>query len=193
MHSFLLCNINNGTSTNYIPDFPSLELEGQSKEPAMGTENLLFVSQWLIIYCCWQPSVIREQIIQEVTSFSDIELALATTPSMTSSINFTELWLLRPLDTRWHTPFLRISVSHGTIQLQEVCSDTNYMLSLLTTLPGVYKKHYNSSLVGIFRCSIQYIKLIGTYKEPIDNKWSLQNRGGRYIKGMITSLCHQQI
>lgn len=44
MHSFLLCNINNGTSTNYIPDFPSLELEGQSKESAMGTENLVCFS-----------------------------------------------------------------------------------------------------------------------------------------------------
>lgn len=44
MHSFLLCNINNGTSTNYIPNSLSLELEGHSEETAMGTENLLFLS-----------------------------------------------------------------------------------------------------------------------------------------------------
>lgn len=43
MHSFLLCNINNGTSTNYIPDFLSLDLEGQSKETAMGTEKKTLV------------------------------------------------------------------------------------------------------------------------------------------------------
>lgn len=48
MHSFLLCIINSGTSTNYIPDFGSLELEGQRKDAVMGTENLLFASQWLI-------------------------------------------------------------------------------------------------------------------------------------------------
>lgn len=51
-HSFLLCNINSGTSTNYNPDFVSLKLEGQRKDVAMGTEYLLFVSQWWVVNCC---------------------------------------------------------------------------------------------------------------------------------------------
>lgn len=139
-HSFLLCNINSGASTNYIPDFVSLK--GQRKDAAMGTVYLLFVSHLFIVNCFWQSSMgeqIHYESIQEETSFSDIQLAFATIPSMTSLINTRELWLLRQDDTRGHSPSYcawKGGVVHGVRSQKKIHVFTSHAIpqSLLDTL-----------------------------------------------------------